>query len=81
MVCSTCFSSPAPFVDLQRASSTTCAVLQGSIVERAQGFSYAVDDREGIIMEVLEKGLRFNKRTQSLLLMSYLQDYDLQVSS
>ena len=50
-------------------------------MERNQGFSYALEDLEGVVAEIVRVGLKMNKRTHSLLMLYYFQDSNTDVSS
>ena len=50
-------------------------------MERNQGFSYALEDLEGVVAEIVRVGLKMNKRTHSLLMLYYFQDSSTDVSS
>ena len=49
-------------------------------MERNQGFSYALEDLEGVVAEIVRVGLKMNKRTHSLLMLYYFQDSNTDVS-
>lgn len=55
--------------------------LQGCLIERMQGFSYAVKDLEGVVAEVVTVGIQMNKRTHTLILMFYLMEENVDVST